>query len=64
MEGIKKNIQQSNFKVSGLALYCYCGDTIKYGLFSKKKKKKTNVPKKVTTGGWENFSVLINFYEK
>ena len=44
MEGIKKNIQQSNFKVSGLALYCYCGDTIKYGLLSKKKKKKKKCP--------------------
>ena len=48
VEGIKKNIQQSNFKVSGLALYCYCGDTVKYGLLSLSLSKKMS-QRKVTT---------------
>ena len=33
-------MQQSNFKVSGLALYCFCGDTVEYGPLSLSKKKK------------------------
>ena len=34
-EEIKKNIRQPGFKALVLALYYYCGDKIKYGLFSK-----------------------------
>ena len=42
-----------------LALYYYCGDNVKYGLFSK-----NFIERKQKHGGWENLSVTINFYEK
>ena len=52
-------MRQPGFKALVLALCYYCGDKVKYGLLSKKL-----FQRKQQLGGWENWSVAINFYEK
>ena len=47
VEEIKNNIGQPNFETLVLALYCYCGDNVKYALLSK-----TSFQRKQQHGGW------------
>ena len=56
---IKNNIGQPNFETLVLALCCYCGDNVKYGVLSK-----ILFQRKQQHGGWENLRVTINFYKK
>ena len=52
-------MRQPDFKALVLAFHYYCGDKIKYRLFSK-----NLFQRKQQHRGWENLSVAINFYEK
>ena len=43
----------------GIALHCYCGDNVKYGLLSKQL-----FQRKQQNGGWKNAQVTTKFYKK
>ena len=56
---LSKSMLKLYFETLVLALHCYCGDNVKYGLLSKHL-----LQRKLQYGGWKNLKVTTKFYKK